>query len=1068
MRRLYTYIILAASLLIPATSCSIRDIVPDASGVDGSYIELSVCASDLEMTKADEDGVNKLNENLIKTVDYFLYKSNRTENDNAFIHGRVTESETKQNSENIRINIDETVFNTELMPRNTGDTCAVYVIVNLPAGVQIPEETSIGNLRKMVVEMDTRESPQSSFVMEGQGNVALTSRMSKTVAEGTVNVERVAAKHTLAIFVEDSYPDNEGKTWYTHPEAMRILLVNAVENSALSGNFADNTEPEIDIFTGSNLSADGRLCTKQTLDNQTYYSPDPFYSYPNEWDFNSETEPYFLVELPVSEDTEGSSQYRGCYYKILLKDNSLESNTWNHINLVLGVLGSFSPKVPTVEAKDISYYVFNWRDALNDATPGTHDVEAAIREARYLVVPEPDRTVDNLESISISFSSSHPCEIVSAEAWHTVWNGSKFIKEDIDSDTVEGWFKVENKDHIVEFKHTLVNDINSNKLDISAYNITVVLKHSDNSSFKETITIVQSPAIVVTPELNTANSNNDKGSGTRGDVYVNGQERKAAHRTDGEWGGYDQYCGQYNSVGYIRTSGSGDGNGSEYMYVIETKVIPEGTDYIIGDPRSLVPNKITAPYTDVAERAGKTYDIFDYNNTNVDSAVGNGKLWGDGGEYGLPGLANAPALFVEDGDGHYLDNGTDTRKLRYYYPTLTTQESEKYIAPKFRIASRFNSMGSTGPSWYDLVRRCASYQESGYPAGRWRLPTKSEVSYIYALQEKGLIPEIFVHGAAGSETQGYYCATNTFSFEEGASELVFTDEIYNLTRSVRCVYDEWYWEQTDDKVNGKYDGSAQYTTKGRLPAGKFEVFTWGDMPRKGAAPLPKATKLVMGTVTCDERGKDYLEFSWDAVAHAKSYEVSTSASGTYTNIGTETSYRLSSLSEDTSYTLYVRAIGDGYAYSTSDASDCTATTLKKVSLWTNNGSYGDPHGTWYPENGYAPYRYSLQGTWNGHSVATFDYSTWNLFKTKTFYAEVKLASGSSTFTFWINTGSNNGSWYNGDITPSSAITHNNNDGTYEIEINLSKNNQAVINNMDNNNLLISGNGYVLNRLYYYE
>lgn len=1060
MRRLYTYIILAATLLFSAASCTVRDITPNAVDENGSFIELSVVATDLEMTKADEDGVNKLNENLIKTVDYFVYTSVRAENDKAFIHGRVTESETKQNSETIRINIDETVFNTQLMPRNTADTCAVYVIVNLPSGIQLPEVTSIGNLRKMVVEMDTKVSPQNSFVMAGLGNVTLTSRMSKTVASGSVNVERIAAKHTLAIFVEESYPDNEGKTWYTHPEGMRVLLVNAVKNSTLSGNFADNTEPEIDTFTGSNLSADGRLCTSQTLDNQTYYALDPFYSYPNEWEFNSETEPYFLVELPVSEDTEGASQYRGCYYKVLLKDNKLESNTWNHINLVLGILGSFSPKAPTVEAKDISYYVFNWRNALKNATQSEHDVEAAIREARYLVVPEPDRIVDNLESISISFSSSHPCKIVSAEAWHTVWNGSNFIKENVASDTVKGWFTVNNADHIVEFSHTLVNDISSNKLDISAYNITVVLEHSDNSNFKETITIVQSPAIVVTPELNTANSNNDTGRGTRGDVYVNGQDRKAAHRTDGEWGGYDENCGNYNSVGYIRTNGSGDGNGSEYMYVIETKVIPEGTDYIIGDPRSLVPNKVTAPMTDASDRAGKTYDIFDYSNSEVDSAVGNGKLWGDDRQ---PGLSNAPALFVEDGDGHYVDgDGTDTRKMRYYYPTLTTKESEKYIAPKFRIASRFNSMGSTGPSWYDLVRRCATYQESGYPAGRWRLPTKSEVSYIYALQEKGLIPEIFVHGAAGSETQGYYCATDTFSFEEGADKLSFTDEIYKLTRSMRCVYDEWYWEQTDDKVNGNYMNAPQITVKGRLPADKFNVFTWGDMPRKGAQDLPKATKLVMGTVTCGERGRDYLDFSWDAVANAKGYEVSTSASGSFTSIGNNTSYRLTNLTEGTSYTLYVRAAGNGYDYATSDASTCTAATLKKVKkvLWTNPG-YGAATNKYQHTEQQPAYRFgSPQAESPYDCMRIFSADEWAIIKGQTFYAEI----GSSSFEFRLMTG-----WWEGSgetFTQSSNSTRIDNN-TYYVEINVRTYNSTLYNNLDTHDLCFYGTNVKVNSIYYY-
>lgn len=233
------------------------------------------------------------------------------------------------------------------------------------------------------------------------------------------------------------------------------------------------------------------------------------------------------------------------------------------------------------------------------------------------------------------------------------------------------------------------------------------------------------------------------------------------------------------------------------------------------------------------------------------------------------------------------------------------------------------------------------------------------------------------------------------------------------------------------------------------------------------AKTSSSNQLVIGAVTCTERGRDYLTFRWDAVNGAQSYEVGW-ANGTWSNIGNATSFTWQGLNDSSSYTIYVRAIGDGYNHTTSAPSTCTALTLKKAILWTNDGRYGDPHGTYTPENGYQPYRFSLQGTWDGHSITTFDPTTWNLFKTNTFYAEVSLANGSTSFEIFINTGWNDGFWYNGNITPNSAISHNNNNGTYYIEINLKENNQAVYNNMDEHNLLISGNGFILNRLYYYE
>lgn len=1043
MRRLYIYIILTATLLLSGVSCTVRDITPSAVDEEGSFIELSIAASDLEATKAEEDGVNSLNENLIKTIDYFIYKAGHADDEGAYLSGRITEQgpNYKQSNETIRINIEETVFNSVLMPK-PADECDAYIVVNAPFELEdLPDTTSISNLRKMVVELDVTASPQNSFVMEGLGSVTLTSRMSKVVASGSIDVQRVAAKHTLAIFVNESYPDDEGRTWKTQPKDMKVLLVNPVKNATLSGLYSDNESPEIVPFSDDNLHEKGRSCTLQTLDAKTYYSPAPFYSYPDEWSFNSGDEPYFLVELPVTDGT----QFRSCYYKVLLKDNHLDRNTWNHINLVLGILGSFSPRVPTTDVADATYFVFDWRDALKDLHTQDHDVEAAIREARYIMVPEPDRIMDNLEALSISFTASHTCEIVSATAWNTRYNSSsgKFVRNDVASETVMSWFTVDNTNHIVEFLHELNNDIDDTNLDISPYNITLVLAHKDDHSFSETINIVQSPAIIVTPELNEANDNGDTGPGTRGDVYVNGQERNF----NWAW---------YNTVRDVRND-NGDLRGAEYMYVIETKIVPSGKGYIITDPRSTTPNKITPPATDDQNsgRIGNTYNLFDYSNPDVNAS--NQKLY----VTGLPGLADAPALFVQDGDYH-VENGTDKRKMRYYYPTLTTKESEDFIAPKFRIASRFNSMGNIGPTWYDIVRRCATYQEAGYPAGRWRLPTKAEVSYIFALQKLELIPEIFMHGTG--DTQGYYCATDNFEFPEGQSELNFTGEIHQKTRSVRCVYDDWYWEQTDSKVNGKVNGTVQETSGGRLPKEKYDQFTWGDMPRAGASapdPLPSTIKLIMGTVSCTS-GNFYLTFNWNSVNGARGYEVSTSANGEWKSVGTATSYTMDGLYDDSAtYTLYVRAVGDGTYYTTSDASTGQGKLLAKTNIWRNDNNYGDPHNTFYPQNGYRPYRFSLQNTWDGHSIATFDQDTWNIFKNNTFYIEI---TAGTSFNVYVATGSNKGGVSYG---PDSSITHKINNNTYYLEINLNGQ-QDVIKNMDGENLLFTGEGYTMNRLFYFQ
>ena len=46
--------------------------------------------------------------------------------------------------------------------------------------------------------------------------------------------------------------------------------------------------------------------------------------------------------------------------------------------------------------------------------------------------------------------------------------------------------------------------------------------------------------------------------------------------------------------------------------------------------------------------------------------------------------------------------------------------------------------------------RCAGYQEAGYPAGRWRVPTMAEINYIVQLSGWGVIPSLFSESSGGN------------------------------------------------------------------------------------------------------------------------------------------------------------------------------------------------------------------------------------------------------------------------------------------------------------------------------
>lgn len=121
--------------------------------------------------------------------------------------------------------------------------------------------------------------------------------------------------------------------------------------------------------------------------------------------------------------------------------------------------------------------------------------------------------------------------------------------------------------------------------------------------------------------------------------------------------------------------------------------------------------------------------------------------------------------------------------LTNYHPTREDDDTKRVIAPAFKIAS---SRGKTLSVTYENAkRRCAAYQEDGYGAGRWRLPTEAEIEFIVNLStgENRKIPTLF--------DGDYWSASGQYYNSDDREFLSPNNNRY--TCAVRCVYDVWYW-----------------------------------------------------------------------------------------------------------------------------------------------------------------------------------------------------------------------------------------------------------------------------------
>ena len=764
--RKYIYCI---SLLLLASlgmvSCSEHEFGGADNG-NGQYIRITTSCVNLGATRAEGDAENtmdrveELNENLIQTIHYFLYPKDRTDA-NAVLKGKLTNI-GEQGSATIYIPLVEDVLNNDLFP-GTNRECEVYLIANFSGTTDLEnlENTELANLKAIAIEDfyngkvvdDVRSlatyKKQESFVMDGQGKVTLDDRSQQVVAEGDIiKLKRFAAKYTVCVSTEnfvEQVKDADGnitaeKVWTPVLNRMMVRVENVVSNSTLAGTFGT------DLFDYAARTG----ATKTSEEGTTYQVFDPFYSYPCQWQIHEDDAFAMYIELPWMHDKgNGTSEETTCLYKVIPNTTQLNRNTWYNIDLNIGVLSINPEEVNQVINIEGTCTIEDWNNGNSDWEFG-YQIDSEIKGARYLIVEQNEYVVNNKNEFEIPFISSHTCEITGWTVKNKIYDSSEqtLVDKTITSNDSRNWLTLEG--NTIKLNHPLNNNFLSEtdkSYDCTPYVFTINLRHAEDefeNQFCETITIIQKPALCITAELNSGTGNTYHGY-----QFVNGYH--AVNTSTYTYGG---------AVGL--TGATTD----PYMYVIEVSVLPDGSDFILGDPRS-----ITSTTND--NRLDLDFEHFE------DEAPG-----------------------VE---------GSTSRKLTNYYGTPKMDASvENMIAPKIRFASSHSTVNNS-ITYANAYNRAATYQEDGFPAGRWRVPTWAEMRFVAKLCSDQKMGQLL------SNIVGYWCVnglvTATITNNRTTVTLNRSTNATATIRSVRSVYDEWYWEHSDVY---------------RLPEGSRNVFTWGD------------------------------------------------------------------------------------------------------------------------------------------------------------------------------------------------------------------------------------------------
>lgn len=715
---------------------------------------------------ATELGNGNFNENTITTVDLFLYPIGTT-GSNALIH-RKLEPATPTNPNQTTYTLNASISMPELralFPDNA-TSCEAYAITNLPADVEIPATTDIESLKKIELscaafgtsesftvggEEYCKQTIPTNFVMSGESS-GIT--LANGVISGNIDVYRAASKVSIELTkVEDTFVDENNVEWTPQKGAMTARLKHGQKDGYVDYLYRN---------TGDFISERVRFIEKPG--NTTHYITDvPFYSYTNDWSGNVNSRTSITVCVKWYKSQQGLSSTVNTYYDIPINDveAQLIRNTHYQIQLSIGIMGSLNEDEP-LKLTNCSYIIVPW---ITTNAP----VNTNLSQVRYLVVNETKVYMENIISRMIQYSSSHDIEIVSKKLEKMNLSGTTATYSELDPD---GFRVVINNAattgglNYFTVEHDLKNYGNEES-DYTEYRMTFRVRLKQYPDYYEDIVVTQVPMVFAEAEKNSlAGTGWPPNNINRGWMFVNG-----------DYQGY-QNNGR-TSLGGANGISSQAGNKNPNRYIINATSI-SNDKFVIGDPRLIeVNNALTGDAVTTA--SSNPANWAEYNNSNL---YPNGKT----------------------PESWWSNNYT----LQFYHPTEESERTRNMISPQFMIASSYGVCSEI--SKQAARRRCASYQEDGYPAGRWRVPTQAEVMYIVQLSAWGIIPHLFGYVTTNDdgtvtgrdEDATYWCANGQIEVNAGKGTAKKSDTTSNT--AVRCVYDTWYWKDTCTK----------------------NVFTWGD------------------------------------------------------------------------------------------------------------------------------------------------------------------------------------------------------------------------------------------------
>lgn len=720
---------------------------------EGNMEFRSVDMTETPVKSATMGGESIYNENTIRRIDIFFYPLEGTDQD-AVLHRRfdVSQQEGEGGVVNKRVYLDE---GTLVELAGGVRKCEAYTIANLPSGFVFsddnPANTSIPELKALAIQGDFQNNLPSSFVannktfvMDARDTIQFTSLAASIVATGTIHangpieLKRVASKLRIHITQEPviTVPSltitgsdilfSENK-WIPIMEPLQDNLKVYLNNANDYGTVGGSSKQIQESSTLFNYAERSTVDKGPATVNGILY------------DHSYQAEPFYTypVKWSYGLKKEPFIKVEQVWGRVL-KDSNGDYVTDNEGNYVVDMVKNFYYKVffPMNELKRNTWYEVGVHLGLLGSE--TDETAIILEDTYYYTVPWSNGYTGN----------SGVAELPGAV-------GSTRFLQVIYSADEDGFINVYNQDSIA------VSYVTSH--DCVIQNVTAY--YDDYSQMtKQQISIPSSTAATWLslsgsyikfnhPLINDiANINVNVGA-----FYVEFDVEHADNPAFNRHIKIVQYPAMY--ISYRQSN---------------ARVFVNG--YNRGAPNGYNSGTVTA-YSDANDNIGCVVD--------PDSVTGTGSNVNRNNYIIHVSVLNDSQMYIADTRGpEAAMSGFNAGKLDYY--RATRADAGFAVSPEFIVASSYGK--TTQTTFENAKRRCAAYQENGYPQGRWRLPTPGEIQFSVMLSNYGKIPSLF--------DGQYWAANGQFYSTESSStyNIGFNDEPNpNATWWVRCVYDAWVW-----------------------------------------------------------------------------------------------------------------------------------------------------------------------------------------------------------------------------------------------------------------------------------